>query len=239
GSPARRELLAKAGYQFEVMPADVDEPTGEGCRDIRQYVQQVAWMKAAAVAARVRDGLVLAADTVGWGDGQGIGQPADQAAAKRILRVLGGREHGLWTGVCLWRPDGLQVAWQEVSRVWFRGLSDAELDEYLKTRTWRGCSGCYAVQEGHDPYVRVVEGTVSNVIGLPTETLGRVRGGAARWGGVWGGGGWGGGGLCVVGGGGSPPRTPAAGAPPCRRSPPRSGCRTAPCSPPSSGPRPP
>lgn len=174
GSTARRELLAKTGYTFEVMPADVDEPTGENCRDVRAYVQQVAWMKAAAVAAKVRDALVLAADTVGWVDGQIIGKPADEADAKRILHLLGGREHELWTGVCLWRPDGVQIAWQEVSRVLFRRLSDSEMEAYLATRQWRGCSGAYAVQEGHDPYVQVVEGTVSNVIGLPVETLGRV-----------------------------------------------------------------
>lgn len=174
GSPARRELLERAGYTFEVVPAEVDEPAGEDCRDVRAYVQQVAWMKAAAVAARVPDGLILAADTVGWIDGTVIGKPADEGDAKRILRLLGGREHELWTGVCLWRPDGVQVACQEVSRVFFRGLSDSEMDAYLTTRTWRGCSGAYAVQEGHDPYVRVIEGTVSNVIGLPVETLDRV-----------------------------------------------------------------
>jgi septum formation protein len=175
GSQARRELLAKAGYTFEAMPADVDEPTGEGCRDIRAYVQQVAWLKAAAVAAKVRDALVLAADTVGWVDGRVIGKPADETDAKRILRLLGGREHELWTGVCLWRPDGMQIAWQEVSRVQFRRLSDSEMDEYLATRQWRLFrSVCRA--GGHDPYVRVVEGTVSNVIGLPVETLGRVCG---------------------------------------------------------------
>ena len=72
------------------------------------------------------------------------------------------------------RPDGLQLAWQEVSRVAFRRLTDAELDAYLATRTWQGCSGAYAIQEEGDPYVRVVEGSMSNVIGLPMETLARV-----------------------------------------------------------------
>lgn len=174
GSPARRELLAEAGYDFEVIPADVDEPTGEGYRDIRAYVQQVAWMKAAAVAVRVRDAWVLAADTVGWIDGQVIGKPVDEADARRILTLLGGREHELWTGVCLWRPDGVQTAWQECSRVRFKRLSDSEMSQYLQTRMWRGCSGAYAVQQGDDPYVQVVEGTVSNVIGLPLESLARV-----------------------------------------------------------------
>lgn len=172
GSLGRRELLKLHGYAFEVQPADVDEPTGEGTLDIRRYVQEVAWMKAAAIAPRHAAGLILAADTVGWIDGQVIGKPADEADARRILRLLGGRVHELWSGVVLWRrPDDVQVIWQECTRVHFACLSDAELDRYLATRTWRGCSGAYAIQMKNDPYVRVVEGSLSNVIGLPMESL--------------------------------------------------------------------
>jgi septum formation protein len=175
GSLGRRELLKQAGFQFEVMPANIDEPTGEDATDPRTYVQQVSWMKAAAVAPRIDRGLVLAADTVGWLNGQVIGKPADEADARRILRLLGGTIHELWTGVTLWRrPDDLQFLWQEVSRVHFKSMSDHELDAYLATRTWQGCSGAYAIQEKDDPYVRVVEGSTSNVIGLPMERLEKV-----------------------------------------------------------------
>src|SRR5437763_11854857 len=122
-SPARRGLLSEAGYSFQVLPADIDEPRGDGVRDIRAFVQQVAWLKAAAVAPRVADGIVLAADTVAWIDGAVIGKPADEADARRILTQLGGRQHELWTGVCLWRrPNDVQLAWQEVTSVWFRRL---------------------------------------------------------------------------------------------------------------------
>src|SRR3954447_4233357 len=86
GSPARRELLTRAGWRFDLSPANVDEATGAGVTDIRRYVQEVAWLKAAAVAPRVADGVVLAADTVGWVDGQVIGKPEDEADARRILR---------------------------------------------------------------------------------------------------------------------------------------------------------
>jgi septum formation protein len=172
GSPARRELLDAAGYTFEVVPANIEEPTGQGVTDPRAHVHQVAWLKAAAVAPRVVDGIVLAADTVGWLDGEVIGKPEDEADARRILRRLGGTVHELWTGTVLWRrPDNLQVTWQEVSRVAFKALSDAELDAYLATRTWQGCSGAYAIQAENDPYVRLVEGSMTNVIGLPMETL--------------------------------------------------------------------
>ena len=171
GSAARRELMERAGFEFEVLPANIDEPTGAGIRDIRAYVHQVAWLKAAAVAPQIERGIIIAADTVGWIHGQVIGKPADEADARRILNTLGGTHHELWTGAVLWRrPDNLQLVWQEVSRVFFQKLTAAEIDSYLATRTWQGCSGAYAIQETNDPYVAVVEGSVSNVIGLPMET---------------------------------------------------------------------
>ena len=177
GSPARRELLARAGYTFDVQPAHIDEPGGSGATDPRAYVQEVAWLKAAAVAPRVERGLVVAADTVGWIHGEIIGKPAGEADARRILRTLGGTTHELWTGVVLWRrPDDVQIAWQELSRVQCKKMSDAELDAYLATRTWEGCSGAYAIQEKDDPYVTLIDGSLSNVIGLPMETLSRVLG---------------------------------------------------------------
>src|SRR5439155_10557249 len=89
GSLGRRELLKRAGYAFEVRPANVDEPTGAGVTDIRSYVQSVAWMKAAALAPQVAEGVVIAADTVGWLGGQVIGKPEDEADARRILKALG------------------------------------------------------------------------------------------------------------------------------------------------------
>jgi septum formation protein len=135
----------------------------------------VAWSKSAAVAPIIRDGVVLAADSVGWIDGRVIGKPDDEADARRILQTLSGRVHELWTGVCLWRvADGWQLQWQEVSRVQMRQLSAAEIDSYLRTRQWEGCSGAYAIQEENDPYLTVVEGSHSNVIGLPMESLARA-----------------------------------------------------------------
>ncbi len=171
-SPARRYLLGRAGYSFDVLPANIDEPRGEGVTDIRAFMQQVAWSKAAAVAPGVADGIVLAADTVAWIDGTVIGKPADEADARRILTRLGGREHELWTGVCLWRrPNDVQLAWQEVTRVWFKRLDAAEMSAYLASRQWANNSGAYAIEGDDDPYVRVVQGSLSNVIGLPMETV--------------------------------------------------------------------
>ncbi|HEV3083550.1 MAG TPA: Maf family protein [Gemmataceae bacterium] len=174
-SPARRYLLSRAGYDFETLPANIEEPDGKGFHDPRTLVEHIAWLKAAAVAPKVPEAIVIAADTLGWIYGEPIGKPADATDAARIIRKLAGTQHELWTGVCLWRrSDDLQIAWQEVSRVSMKAMTDAEVQAYLETRTWEGCSGAYAIQEADDPYVRVVEGSVSNVIGLPMETLERV-----------------------------------------------------------------
>jgi septum formation protein len=170
-SPARCELLARTGYPFEVMPADIDEPE-TGFHDPRTFVQTVSWLKAAVVAPRIESGVVLAADTIGWINGHPILKPADEGDARRILREMAGREHELWTGVVLWRrPDDVQIAWQELTRVAVAPLSEAQLDVYLATRSWRSHSGAYAIQEKDDPYVRVVQGSITNVIGLPLESL--------------------------------------------------------------------
>jgi len=173
-SPARRDLLARTGLPFTVEAADVEEPTG-GFTDPRTMVQAVSWLKAAAVAPRHESALVLAADTIAWINGHPVLKPDDEADARRILRELAGREHELWTGVTLWRrPDDLQLIFQERTRVAFAPLSDAQLDAYLATRSWVGHSGAYAIQEKDDPYVRVAEGSLSNVIGLPLETLAKT-----------------------------------------------------------------
>jgi septum formation protein len=172
-SAARRDLLVRAGLQFEVIPGDVDEPSGFS--DPRTFVQSAAWLKAAAVAPRVNEGIVIAADTIGWLDGGPLLKPVDEADARRMLRSMAGREHDLWTGVVLWRrPDDVQIAWQEQSRVAFATMTDVDLERYLATRSWRGHSGSYAIREKDDPYVRLVRGSLSNVIGLPMESLMRV-----------------------------------------------------------------
>lgn len=181
GSLGRRELMKLHGYEFEVRPANIDEPTEARLGDCRHYVAELAWRKAAAVAPAVADGVVIAADTVGWLNGRVIGKPEDEADARRIIKSLSGTVHELWTGVCLWvRPGDQQLCWQELSRVRMKALSDAEIEAYLKTRKWEGCSGAYAIQVPDDPYLTVEEGSVSNVIGLPMESLGLALGWLAK-----------------------------------------------------------
>ncbi len=177
GSHGRRWLMTQAGYAFDVLPANIDEPTEARLGDCRHYVGELAWLKAAAVAPKVADGVVIAADTVGWLNGKVVGKPEDEADARRIITSLAGTVHELWTGVCLWRrPGDFQLCWQERSLVRMKALSAAEIDAYLKTRKWEGCSGAYAIELPDDPYLTVEEGTVSNVIGLPMESLAKALG---------------------------------------------------------------
>src|SRR5262249_29603243 len=89
-----------------------------------------------------------------------------------IIKALSGTVHELWTGVCLWmRPGDWQFTWQERSLVRMKALTDKEIDDYLVTRKWEGCSGAYAIETPKDPYLNVETGSVTNVIGLPMETL--------------------------------------------------------------------
>lgn len=178
GSLGRRQLVERSGWPFEVRPANIDEPTDARLGDCRQYVGELAWLKAQAVANTVDEGIVIAADTVGWQHGKVVGKPEDEADARRIITALAGTTHELWTGVCLWvRPGDFQITWQELSRVQMKPMTEDEIEAYLKTRKWVGCSGAYAIEMPHDPLLSVVEGTASNVIGLPMESLER----ALKW----------------------------------------------------------
>ncbi len=176
GSHGRRWLMTQAGYAFDVLPANIDEPTEARLGDCRHYVGELAWLKAAAVAPRVPDGtVVIAADTVGWLRGKVVGKPDDIDDARRIITSLSGTVHELWTGVCLWRrPGDFQLCWQERSLVRMKVLTAAEIESYLLTRKWEGCSGAYAIELPDDPVLTVEDGTVSNVIGLPMESLAKA-----------------------------------------------------------------
>lgn len=175
GSLGRRELMKMHGYTFEVKPSHIPEITEARYGDCRQYVSELAWLKAQATANTVEEGIVIAADTVGWHNGRVIGKPDDEADARRILRDLAGTTHELWTGVCLWlRPGDWQFTWQELSRVSVKDFTAAELDAYIATNRWVGASGAYSIQLPVDPYLTVIEGSISNVIGLPMESLAKA-----------------------------------------------------------------
>ena len=174
GSPQRKRLLAEAGHSFEVAVPENAEPDPAAFSDAAAYVEHTAWLKARQVAGRVTDGIVLAADTVVALGGQIIGKPADRADARRILHRLSGSEHQCLTGVCLWRrPDDFWIGGVDVTELRMRNLSAAESEAYLSSDRWVGKAGAYAIQDP-DPYVTILRGSHSNVVGLPTELLARL-----------------------------------------------------------------
>jgi septum formation protein len=170
-SPRRRQLLTEAGYDFEVDPSTVDEPEPPPGTDPGAYVARLAWEKAATVARRRGSGLILAADTACAVDGQILNKPDGRADAERMIRLQEGRDSAVLTGVCLYGAGRDEwVGAVELSIVRFRVLADAERTAYLDTNRWCGKAGAYGVQD-RDPFVTVVRGSVSNVVGLPMERL--------------------------------------------------------------------
>jgi septum formation protein len=164
-------LLVEAGYDFEVDPSDIDEPEPTPGTDPAGYAANLAWRKALAVAKRRGRGLVLAADTVGAVDGLILNKPVDRADAERMIRLQEGRDSDVLTAVCLYRADRDEWAGAvETSVVRFRRLRDAERTGFLDSGSWLGKAGAYGLQDG-DPFIAIVAGTFSNVVGLPMERL--------------------------------------------------------------------
>jgi septum formation protein len=170
-SPRRKQLLAEAGYEFEVDPAGIDEPESIAEMSPWAYAAHLAWRKAAEVARRRSNGLILGADTICVVDGEILNKPLDRADAERMILQQVGRNTHVISGICLYRVDRHEwVGAVEVSVVEFRPLSDEDRLAYLDSDRWQGKSGGYGVQD-EDPFVSVVRGSFSNVVGLPLERL--------------------------------------------------------------------
>jgi septum formation protein len=168
-SPRRRELLAAAGFTVEVDPPQVDEAQRLG-EPPAEYVERVARDKAAVVSARHPDRTVIAADTAVLVDGEVLGKPADDDDAARMLRRLSNRAHDVWTGVAVARAG--QVAYAlERTRVWMLPLSEADVRWYVESGEPRGKAGGYAIQGLASRFVPRIEGSWSNVVGLPVATV--------------------------------------------------------------------
>ncbi|QDU59439.1 Maf-like protein YhdE [Planctomycetes bacterium Pan216] len=175
GSAARRRLLEEAGYIFDVKVSGATEPPPERFASALAYVQHTAWLKASTVAHDSAGRWVLAADTVATIGGLVVGKPAHREDAERILRTLQGTRHQTTTGVCLHAPGkDLWFGLHETTTVLMRPLDDATIDGYLDSGRWAGKAGAYGMQDKDDPFVEALEGSVSNVIGLPMERLGEL-----------------------------------------------------------------
>lgn len=172
-SPRRRDLLRAMGVRFEVVTSEVRELDAASAPQMApaQLAGENARLKAKAVAALRPGRWVLGADTVVALDDHLLGKPVSVDQARVFLRLLSGRTHEVITGCALFHPDGEEVLFDVVSHVTFQPLSDATIDRYLREVAVLDKAGAYALQERGDWLVDRVEGSHSNVIGLPTERL--------------------------------------------------------------------
>jgi septum formation protein len=171
-SPRRRELLAQIGLIFTVAPADVDErlhpgeaPTG--------YAERLAREKARVVAERAGESVVIAADTIVVVGGTVPGKPSDAADARRMLTALSGMEHEVITALAVMDAATQRLSLRtSITKVWFRSLTEREINAYIATGEPLDKAGAYGIQERGALLVDRIEGCYSNVVGLPLSLLG-------------------------------------------------------------------
>ncbi len=173
-SPRRRELLEKLGVaDLRIRPAkgeermpDTNDPAEIVCKLSRQKAEEVA-------RGAVADDVIIAADTIVWLDGQALGKPKDEADACAMLRRLSGRTHSVFTGVCVIRGGEL-LSEAEESLVSFRPMSEKEIASYVASGEPMDKAGAYGAQGLAGLFVRRIEGSFSNVMGLPLCRLGNM-----------------------------------------------------------------
>ena len=172
GSPRRRELLSRMGYTFEICTPDVDEHVAGHARDI---VRALAERKARAAAVHYDDALIIASDTLVSLDGAPLGKPADAADARRMLLALSGREHEVFSGVCLLdAASGRSDVRVARTGVRFRALTDGEIDAYIATGEPMDKAGAYAIQGSAGVFVEALDGSFENVMGFPVDEVGAM-----------------------------------------------------------------
>lgn len=169
-SPRRAKLLADAGYQFEVHPADIDEQQTTAPNP-PELAQRLAMAKADAVARQYPDDVVLAADTIVCLGEQVMGKPSDAVAARKMLELLSGTTQIIITGICIMRKSAdLQQSYRVMSAVRMDNLTDEQITQYVASGDWEGKAGGYGIQD-HDPFVKRIAGSHTNIVGMPMETV--------------------------------------------------------------------
>lgn len=171
-SPRRQELLAEAGYTFSVIAPDpCVEESGTPSRCAAELVTHLAYRKARDVADRVCRGVVIGCDTVVECCGQILGKPRNRGHARQILHLLRGREHRVYSGLCLIRqPQNTVLVDVAVSVLFMQQISDGLIERYLDTELWQGKAGAFGLQDRLG-WIEVRMGSLSNVVGLPMELL--------------------------------------------------------------------
>lgn len=174
-SPRRLQLLTAAGYTFTTVHPSEGAECGICSRETPpEMVARLARQKAEDVAQRIDRGLVIGCDTVAECCGQILGKPKNRDHARQMLALLSGREHHVYSGLCLWRRPGNDCQVRvDVTRLQMEVLAPETIEAYLDTDLWEGKAGAFGYQDGND-WVRIVEGSASNVVGLPLELLARM-----------------------------------------------------------------
>jgi septum formation protein len=168
-SPRRRELLTAAGFEFDVDAADVDETPAPG-EAPAPYVLRLARAKAEVVAARHPARAVIAADTAVSVDGAILGKPADAGDAARMLERLSGRTHAVLTGVAVAYGAKIHADVEETT-VWMSPLGPDDIKEYVKSGEPLDKAGAYAIQGLASRFIPRIEGSYTNVVGLPVAAV--------------------------------------------------------------------
>jgi len=174
-SPRRRQLLTAAGYEFEIVAPREEAECGVCSGETPpEMVARLAYQKAADVSTRVGPSIILACDTICECQGQVLGKPRDEDHARRMLEMLSGRRHRVYSGLCIWNvPAGEPDVRVDETTLRMDVLSKAQIDEIVASGGWEGKAGAFGYQDGLD-WVHVDRGSESNVVGLPMELLGRM-----------------------------------------------------------------
>lgn len=169
-SPRRKELLGRAGIEFEVAPTPAEE-VHDASMSPAALCEFNATLKAEAVAAMRPDAIVIGSDTLVFIDDEPLGKPADRTIARAMLTRLAGRCHQVRTGVCVIFPNGTRRIFHETTDVFFLPLDDAAIEDYLSKVNPLDKAGAYGIQEHGDLIIARIDGSFENVMGLPVEQL--------------------------------------------------------------------
>lgn len=176
-SPNRLELLKSAGIEPDMIaPMDIDETPMKN-ETPQQFVIRVAKEKARAARKIHNDAYIIAADTIAVSGGRIIGKAEDEKSARKTLSQLSGKRHKVYSGLCIIAPNGTERTRKVSTTVKFKKLDKNELEEYLKSKQWVGKSGCYGIQSRAGGFIEWINGSFSNVVGLPlAETRSILKG---------------------------------------------------------------
>jgi septum formation protein len=169
-SPRRRELLERAGLEFEIMHSPAEE-IHDASIVPEELCEMNASLKAEAIAAIRPDAIVIGADTLVFIDGEPLGKPAHLDEARAMLRRLAGRVHRVCTGVCMIFPGGTRRVFHDTTEVDFLPLDDAAIEDYLTVANPLDKAGAYGIQEYGERIVSGIRGSFENVMGLPVEMV--------------------------------------------------------------------